>query len=563
MKRLKKLTSLLFYFFAVLIIVGCSNLFQNGKTFLQVNFSFPTTNYSRTTTTANWTWAVKIWIEQSNGDVLQTVEKTVNNEKNVSIYLNNVLVGKKIRVCAELTSVDGMTFEGSSSWFTTKTEEKKILLDLTRKENDSNEPQNPTIPENPQDPTVPEPGNIYELEINRIQTKDGGDVQENASWDYASGTVSVTTPTRSLDVYTYCLISEDFTFVNGKNYKVEVDLSAKETTVVGIAAARADMFFTVGTESKTYSFETGCLNADLTKGITIGTALSEETIVKNLKITEIADSNLPTVSFNISNNVIQEYLKGENNSSPIIDIEKTENGYELGLNSTGVTLEIRDYAANSGLNKASFKMVANNTSENNLEAAFLAKVEDSKLNVWSSEKTLITEDSQEYSILFPATEENQDCVVRILSESTGTGTLSISDFNVENVDSDSVENEMKTAGKVFVIKTQSFEENEVSDTWEIAQKLPFSVNATIPAGQSMVFDVLMLDAFETASEINWDDCTRFLYDTNDVKIILADKLKYTHSRDSNVDTFSIVNISANEVSCTIKLSENFTVEISE
>lgn len=128
MKRFKKLTSLLFYFFAVLIIVGCSNLFQNGKTFLQVIFSFPTTNYSRTTTNANWTWAVKIWIEQSNGDVLQTVEKTVNNEKNVSIYLNNVLVGKKIRVCAELTSVDGLTFEGSSSWFTTKTEEKKDII---------------------------------------------------------------------------------------------------------------------------------------------------------------------------------------------------------------------------------------------------------------------------------------------------------------------------------------------------------------------------------------------------------------------------------------------------
>jgi hypothetical protein len=81
---------------------------------------------------------------------------------------------------------------------------------------------------------------------------------------------------------------------------VEVDLSAESKTVVGIAAARADMFFTVGTEIKTYSFETGCLNADLNKGITIGTALSSSTTVKNLKITEIADSNLPTLSFNIS-----------------------------------------------------------------------------------------------------------------------------------------------------------------------------------------------------------------------------------------------------------------------
>lgn len=559
MKRLKKLTGFLFYFFAVLLIVGCSNLFQNGKTFLQVNFSFPITNYSRTTTTANWTWAVKIWIEQSNGDILQTVEKTVNNEKNVSIYLNNVLVGKKIRVCAELISVDGFTYEGFSSWFTTKASENKIVIDLTQKENDSNEPQNPTIPENPQNPTVPEPENTYELEINRIQTKDGGEVQENASWDSTSGTVAITEPSRSVDVFSYCLISNDFTFEKGKNYKVEVELSAKETTVVGIAAARADMFFTVGTELKTYSFETGCLNADLAKGITIGTALSEETIVKNLKITEIADSNLPTLSFNISKTGIQEYLDGGNNSSPIIDITKTENVYNLGLNSTGVTLEIRDYVDESGLNKASFNM----TSDSVGNASILAKVEDSKINVWSSEGTEISTVPQEYSILFPATKENQECVVRILSESTGSGTLCISDFNVEKVDSNSVENEMKTASKVFAIKTQTFDNSEPSDIWNKEQSLPFSVEATIPAGQSMVFDVLLIDAFETASKINWNDCTRFLYDTDLEKIIIDGKLNYTYSTESNGDTFKIKNISANEVSCSITLTEDFTVEINE
>ena len=553
MNRLKKLTSLLFYFFAVLIIVGCSNLFQNGKTFLKVNFTFPIPNYSRTTSTENLNWQIKTWIEQSNGDVLQTVEKSVNNEKNVSIYFKNVLVGKRIRVCVELTSVEGFTYEGFSSWFTTKASENKIVIDLTQKGNDSNEPQNPTIPENPQDPTVPEPENTYELGINRIQTKNGGNVQENASWDSTSGTVSIKDPDQSLDVFSYCLISNEFQFEQGKNYKVEVDLSAESKTVVGIAAARADMFFTVGTESETYSFETGCLNADLNKGITIGTALSSSTTVKNLKITEIADSNLPTLSFNISKAGIQKYLNEENDSSPIINIEKTEKGYEFGLNSTGVTLEIRDYAANSGLNKASFKMSATNTSENNLEAAFLAKVEDSKINVWSSKETDISTVPQEYSILFPATEENQECVVRILSESTGTGTLSISDFNVEKVDSNSVESEMETASKVFAIKT--------SDTWEIAHNLPFSVAATIPAGQSMVFDVLLIDAFETASKINWDDCTRFLYDTDSEKIIIDGKLQYTHSTTANGDTFSIVNISNDAVSCTITLTEDFTVEI--
>ena len=112
---------------------------------------------------------------------------------------------------------------------------------------------------------------------------------------------------------------------------------------------------------------------------------------------------------------------------------------------------------------------------------------------------------------------------------------------------------MQTDGKVFAIKT--------SDTWKIAQSLPFSVNATILVGQSMVFDVLMLDAFET--EINWDDCTRFLYDTDSEKIIIPDKLKYTHSTTANGDTFSIENITDNEVSCSITLTENFTVEINE
>jgi hypothetical protein len=45
------------------------------------------------------------------------------------------------------------------------------------------------------------------------------------------------------------------------------------------------------------------------------------------------------------------------------------------------------------------------------------------------------------------------------------------------------------------------------------------------------------------------------------KIIIDGKLQYTHSRDSNVDTFSIVNNSDKEVSCSITLTENFTVEI--
>ncbi|MEE0998926.1 MAG: hypothetical protein UIH41_04600 [Treponemataceae bacterium] len=79
----------------------------------------------------------------------------------------------------------------------------------------------------------------------------------------------------------------------------------------------------------------------------------------------------------------------------------------------------------------------------------------------------------------------------------------------------------------------------------------------------MVFDVLMLDAFDlTTSKINWDDCTRFLYDTDSGKII-ADKLKYTRSTDSNGDIFKIENSSDNEVSCSITLTENFTVEINE
>ena len=64
-------------------------------------------------------------------------------------------------------------------------------------------------------------------------------------------------------------------FSRGSNYEVTLTMKAEDTTVVGVQAALADIFFTVGKEPRTYKFETGFIAQDLPEekqGISIGCA---------------------------------------------------------------------------------------------------------------------------------------------------------------------------------------------------------------------------------------------------------------------------------------------------
>ncbi|MBR5866890.1 MAG: hypothetical protein IKZ04_03170, partial [Spirochaetaceae bacterium] len=117
------------------------------------------------------------------------------------------------------------------------------------------------------------------------------DSVENAS--YENGVITVNYPDRSGSVWDYyarAIQDKDGEAIFGEgNYKISLDMKAEKPTVVGIQAAYADMFFTVGTEWATYEFETGYIDVVPSNdagygknGITIGSALTEKLYFNNV-----------------------------------------------------------------------------------------------------------------------------------------------------------------------------------------------------------------------------------------------------------------------------------------
>ena len=206
------------------------------------------------------------------------------------------------------------------------------------------------------------------------------------------------------------MTNRSVSFSQGKNYSVSVDLKSEGgDTVVGIQAAYADMFFTVGKDWTTCTFETGYLDKALPdgkNGITIGSALASEVYISNLVITEIeGDDNLPTLAFNVTKTGIENYLNNASRPENIIKVEKTElnDGYAITINTPlsqsetntdgqsylveDVTLEIRDYVSSNGLNKACFNM---SVSDSDLQTALEAKTDSSNMHSirWNSSTTV-------------------------------------------------------------------------------------------------------------------------------------------------------------------------------
>lgn len=371
------------------------------------------------------------------------------------------------------------------------------------------------------------------------------------------------------DVWTYFISAKPdeksigYTFEEGNN-TVTLQLKSDSETVVGVAAARADMFFTVGTEWKTYTFETGYLAETMTKDITIGAALSDTPIyLRNIKVEHIENStkenSLPTLSFYIKNGGIASYLGDATKPENIIEVTKTSSndGYQVTLNTDieYVDLTIRDYAT-SGLNKTSFNISLANTSDTLQTAMIGASVDangyknNPKVVAWT---TAIPE-SGNLAVYFPAYANNEDetfvpCAIEgILSGGNVSSTMTIKNIKTEKIDS------LEETGKVFAIKTQ--------DTWQTSMTSPFSQTMNIPANTTYYFDVLIVDRFEDSSNINWSDCTRFLYSTS-AETTSDGKFYYSAGKENDNDVFKITNNTNESCTCKITLTENFTVQIEE
>ncbi len=417
--------------------------------------------------------------------------------------------------------------------------------------------------------TVPKQieGTVLTLNGN-ITDKDGNVINDTQKVSYTNGendvaTITINEINKEADIWQYCATTNAFKFEKENNYKVYISMSATNETVVGIAAARSDMFFTVGNSIKTYEFETGVLQSDLEKEITIGVAATDNTIlsIEEIVVEKISDSNLPTLSVMVSRSGIESYLSDTSHADDIVTINNKDEEYEMVFNSTGVTLQMRDLDLSSnsiGLNKVSFDITSTNK---DLETSLYATTNNPKINTWNGIKTsLNTTEPKNLNVLFPIYEGDSNYTLGILSESNVKASIDISNLEVGVVSKDNISTAMNSNGKVFAIKT--------GDNWVKQNNLPISTTTTLKEKNSIVvFDVLLINEFDSYpgenNEKHWDDCIRFLYSESNCSI-LKNKLSYYKDKDTDgYDRFNIKNDSDSEITCRITLTDDFTVLIEE
>ena len=408
--------------------------------------------------------------------------------------------------------------------------------------------------------------------------EDGYSNQNNANangvsynTDKGYGVVTVHSPESSESVWDYYVRSKDVKFEAGKNYTVSVDLKADKTSVVAIAAARADMFFTVGTEWTTCTFETGYLETEILneeqKCITIGSGLVGTLSISNLVITEIeGNDNLPTLSFFIEKAGIDTYLSDLSRAEQIIEVKEAKDdtgtkllgGYELKLNSTHVSLQLRDYAfvSENKLNMATFNLKTDNSKLTSAVVASVDNLPNDYISYWNG-ASVIGRENKDCKVCFPSyskeTSGLEQCAVEgiIKDEQIAGNTITITNFEISNVA------DLANLGKTFAVS--------VNDDFVYSNTLPFSREVTVQKDNgSVTFDVLLGNKVEEGKSFNWDDVTRFLYQKkSEDKIDGSSCIQYKIAGSPNSPEYKLVNTSDGDVTCVITLTKDLKVEIKE
>lgn len=270
--------------------------------------------------------------------------------------------------------------------------------------------------------------------------------------------------------------NEVYIFKKEKNYRVSLTLHSSVETVIAVAAARADMFFTVGTDEKTISFETGCLNETWEKYITIGVATKEADItLTEVKVEEIEYNLNYSLGIMISKEGINAYLDDQNHNSEIVESNYSDGVCNLTLNSTGVTVDLRSYApSDTGLYTASFNMSSTNVE---LKTSIYADCADDNASAWNGGKqNVLNTSSVEYKTLLPVYTGNSECTVGIINNSTVTTGLTISELEFSR--KETLEDALTEVDKVVAIKSSNewTQENGVTVT---TNSDPQFVNVTI------------------------------------------------------------------------------------
>ena len=621
-----KLLKNIFLFLFVTILLSCSNVFENlNETdfIVSLDLSELVNNQNKTQArnasenvgklTLTLYNALDNSIEQAKEaiskevlPVVSSVAVDINTEGTTKVSFLKIPIGINAVIFAEcnISNADNsnVLYEGYSQVFEVTSGKNSVKIDLSKIVTEANPEDNVTednektdeentdeegdqVTEDTKDPEQtpePEPEEVVVEQFTlKKQSATGQELvlAENEKVEKETGyTRIIINKDDSNNVWTYFVSPENNEkFKTDGNYFVSVDLWSSEDTVVAVAASRADMFFTVdgnsdGEDKWTHcEFETGFVKAGINNtGLTFGVGLSSEIRIKNLKVERISDtSNLPTLSFNISDEGIKNYLAEENKADQIIFVEKSENednsinGYKINLNAKGVTLKLRNYATPGKINNASFKLITDES------FSFLPSItgysvktdlyetdnkNEAKINYWSNPSTV----KENNNICFPAFKNlSEDTIVPCVIDglfnagTESTGSITITDFEIKPVDN------LENTDKTFAIR--------VGQEWSKLSVLSESIQLTSsPNGtelQVVLTDKLNTEGFDW-TVLNWGG-----EDTSGIPNSF-----YCQFKNYNVAEGSRISVSNGDSSCTItnangagkiklSLTDDFTVLI--
>ena len=504
-----------------------------------------------------------------NLTLITQAQASVGGDGIARVKLSDIPVGIDAIVFAELSFTDEnstqVVYAGNSGVFKVKASDNKVSLVLKKVA--------VVIPDEDNTPEI----SVTVENFNLYSKVNGNEkIIENNSNEFATLTneteytkVTVKNTESNISVWTYFVKPENNTrFTESGNYKVSVELKADKTTVVGIAAARADYFFTVNNDWTPCEFNTGYLIGNEKHQFTIGLGLSSSTYIRNLKIEKINNTDLPTLSFNITDYAIKKYLEKTDREDQIIEVNKTADGkgYSITVNTPmshseattvepiqDVTLQLRDYTASKGMNFASFNMTSNDSSDDSLKTDLWGSTTTSSKysEIWPDKEDIANDKTQ--TVFFPSYKEGdelEECFIDgVFSGGIQESTIvTISNFEIKTPDPADI----LSANKTFTIKA--------GDTFYKGK----THEETISVNQELVFDVLFTDDFDNASDYN--DCIRFLYAQSEfgVSIKINDNLQYVKTYDEYENTcFKIKNTSNADITVSITLTDDCKIVIEE
>lgn len=512
-----------------------------------------------------------------NLTLITQAQASVGGDGIARVKLSDIPVGIDAIVFAELSFTDEnstqVVYAGNSGVFKVKASDNKVSLVLKKVGNSEIYPDDTNTP--------------YENYTLFQKNSDGTEVTNVTGASISTSStmetkVTVENTDNSDSVWTYFVKPENKSkFIENGNYKVSVELKTKSeaTTVVGIAAARADYFFTVNDTWKICEFETGYVKGSTDHDFTIGLGLSSEIQIKNLKIEKLSeiDTTEPSLVFDISKDAIETYLGKTDKAKKIIEVSKnsTDRSYNITINaplshseSTSVAtvqdvkLHLRSYATETtGANRISFNIT--NTGSNDFETSVMADTANEKSTAWNNNASPISaNDFQTFSVDFPNYVENDELIVDLITSSTSTSqdnstSFTLSNFKVEKA------GDSPFSDKIFVYKT-----NANDGKGDVFAKLEDSSTISINSGSQINFDVLMFNEDvldETTSTIDeskaFYEATRFIFAATTSRI---GNLIYNVSQDNDGNPiYTLQNNNTSPVTVKISLNENYEVVIEE